>query len=171
MRNILNKKALVTLFLMFTLFTASNSVFSQSMCNTPPSSAYSAFNQQIHSMAEAGPFYIRIYVHVIRKQDSTGGQTEDRVHQALAFLDNDYNQHNIFFIWDCLTDYINNDNYYYPEGVGDSLIFNVNRHNNGIDIYLFPDALPVHLTGGGLAEGIGATAFFVAGKAFRLLGG
>lgn len=115
-------------------------------------------------MAEAGPFYIRIYVHVIRKQDSTGGQTEDRVHQALAFLDNDYNQHNIFFIWDCLTDYINNDNYYYPEGVGDSLIFNVNRHNNGIDIYLFPDALPVHLTGGGLAEGIGATAFFVAGN-------
>lgn len=162
MRKILITKALVTLFLMLILFTVSNSVFSQSMCNTPPSSSYSTYNQQIHNMAETGPFYIRIYVHVIRKQDGTGGQTEDRVHQALAFLDNDYNQHNIFFIWNCLIDYINSDTYYTP--VGNSQVFNINRHSDGIDIYLFPDAPPDHLTGGGLAEGIGATAFFVAGN-------
>lgn len=136
--------------------------YAQTFCNTPPTSAYSNFDDSIRSMNESDPFYLRIYVHVIRKSNGTGGQTVPDVYEALSYLDRDYNPHNIFFIWDCNIDYIDNDTYYNLPGT--PAIFNVNNHSDGIDIYLFRDQPPPGATGNGMAAGIGATAFYVFGN-------
>lgn len=150
----------ILLLFMFIMFVQQS--YSQTFCNTPPSSAYSNYDFSMRTMNEPGPFYLRIYVHVIRQTNGTGGQTVPNVYEALSYLDRDYNPHNIFFIWDCNIDYIDNDTYYNTTGT--SAIFNVNKHTDGIDIYLFRDQPPPNATGNGLAANIGATAFYVFGN-------
>lgn len=155
-----NYSVFLTLFILNGLMISQ--LYSQTFCLTPPTSNYSGFNQSILNMDEEGPFYLRIYVHVIRQSDGTGGQSVSDVYEALSYLDQDYNSHNIFFVWDCVIDYIDNDGYYNSQGT--SAIFNVNSHTDGIDIYLFRDNPPPGATGNGLAQGIGATAFYVFGN-------
>lgn len=89
----------ILLLFMFIMFVQQS--YSQTFCNTPPSSAYSNYDFSMRTMNEPGPFYLRIYVHVIRQTNGTGGQTVPNVYEALSYLDRDYNPHNIFFIWDC----------------------------------------------------------------------
>ncbi|MCK9448033.1 MAG: hypothetical protein M0Q41_03545 [Bacteroidales bacterium] len=155
-----NFSVFLTLFIINGLFISQ--LYPQTFCLTPPTSDFSAFNQSILNMDEEGPFYLRIYVHFIRKSDGTGGQSVSDVYEALSYLDQDFNPHNIFFVWDCVIDYIDDDIYYNSEGT--SAIFNVNSHTDGIDIYLFRDNPPPDPTGNGLAQGIGATAFYVFGN-------
>lgn len=102
---------------------------------------------------------LRVYFHVIRKPDGTGGQIYSNVDQAFQILNNDFNSHHIYFVWNDSIDYINDIHYNSPS---DS-IFNINSHTNGIDIYLYPD----EITGEGRssANGIGVNSeYYVAGK-------
>lgn len=138
----------------------------QTFCNTVPGpgaigdlSGYGNFSNT------SGPYFLRIYVHVIRRTDGTGGQTPEQVREALAYLDQDFNSHNIFFVWDCGIDYIDNDTYYNSSGT--SAIFNVNSNPNGIDIYFFRDQPAPGATGNGLAQNIGAKAFYVMGNFYN----
>ncbi len=135
----------------------------QTFCNTVPGpdavgdlSGYGNFGNT------SGPYFLRIYVHVIRRSDGTGGQTPEQVREALASLDQDFNPHNIFFVWDCEIDYIDNDTYYNSNGT--SAVFAVNSHPDGIDIYLFRDQEPGQSGGHGLAAGYGAKSFYVFGN-------
>jgi len=90
--------------------------------------------------------------------NGTGGQSPAAVDQAFQLLQQDFQPHNISFLWDQTTDYIDNDSYYNNAG---SYIFSVNNNTDGIDIYLFHDGG----SEGGLANGVGTSSeFFVSGS-------
>ena len=106
---------------------------------------------------------IRIFIHVIRKSNKTGGQSVDAVKQALKILQNDYAPFNISFVWDCAIDYIDDDSYYF-NAENHSQIFNVNKFPNGINIYLFDDEPSGQGTGYGLANNLPGDAFLIFGN-------
>ena len=82
-------------------------------------------------------FYVKLYFHVIRLSNGTGGQTASSVNQAYNILKNDYINYAIHLNWDGNIDYINNSTYYNSPN---SNIFNVNRHTDGVVIYLFSNS-------------------------------
>jgi len=94
-------------------------------------------------------FCVKIYVHVVRRTDSTGGQSPTDVNEILAKLDSAFNPYQIYFDWDNTIDYINDTSKYIaPNGT----IWFENPHDDGVDIYLFDDneaLLPLLSTGGG----------------------
>ncbi len=102
--------------------------------------------------------FVKIYVHVIRKNDGTGGQTISSTNQAINILRSDYCPVSIYFDWDGTIDYIDNTSFFNSPS---PTIFNINNHNDGIDIYLFDDNAPA----GGLANGVGMSSeFYVSGS-------
>jgi hypothetical protein len=110
-------------------------------------------------------YYIKIYMHVIRTDQGTGGQPVSRVNTAFSILEDDFDEFDIYFVWDGCIDYIDNTTYASsPEG--DPSVFSVNAHNDGVDVYLFPDDNPNNppVKGAGQANGIVSTAFYVSGN-------
>ncbi len=143
------------------------SLQSQTLCNTVPGpGAIGDLSNYPNLGNTSGPYYLRIYVHVIRRSNGTGGQTPEQVKAAIALMDKDFEGHQIFFVWDCGIDYIDSDTYYNTEGTAQ--IFNVNAHNDGIDIYLFRDQNPGEEGGNGLAAGYGAKSFYVFGNYWKI---
>ncbi len=150
------------IYILLALFFASylfNGIKAQSFCYTEPISDNMKFNIDLGSKNNIeDEYHLRIYVHVIRHTDGTGGQTVGDVNDALSFLNSDFNIHGIFFEWDCEIDYIDND---YTFANPNSSIFSVNNHYDGIDIYMFDDNAP----GFGLANGVGSySEFLVSGS-------
>jgi|GEM_PF-3022452 len=160
--NLLAKK-LTHIICSLAFFGLFNSLYAQAQdfCSTPETSDNFIYESVLQSANNNGPFYLKIYVHVIRDDDGNGGQNVQNVEDALVYLDEDFNPHNIFFVWDCQIDYID-DNYWYAGPANNSRgIFSVNNHNDGIDIYLFPDN--ANKTGG-RANGVGESSeFWVSG--------
>lgn len=105
-----------------------------------------------------------MYFHVIRSSTGTGGVSSSNVTSAYNRLNSDFNSHGIYFFWDGVIDYINNDTYYSnnrPDTC--TSIFSINNHNNGIDIYLYPPKITY--TTLGKVRGVGMSSeYFVAGK-------
>ena len=147
----------ITLLLFFVLIVFQE-VKSQTFCFTPTNSVNSEFDPaSLRSVNVAESYCLRIYVHVIRRSDGTGGQTESEVNEALNFLDIDFNPHNIYFHWDGVIDYIDDNSYYSSPSTA---IYSVNNHSDGIDIYLFDDSSAA----GGRANGVGESSeFWVSG--------
>lgn len=107
-------------------------------------------------------YKLRVYIHVIRKSDGTGGHSYQDVQNTLNILNSDFNPHGIYFAWNGTTDYIDNTyRYYHPSDT----IFSVNSHVDGIDIYLFPDE--VEKGNGGLAHGVGMSSELYLGGMYR----
>lgn len=101
---------------------------------------------------------VKLYFHVIRQSNGTGGQSISNVNQAFQILKSDFRPHDILFDWDGTIDYINNSTLYNSPS---SSVFNINRHTDGVDIYLFPDTSPA----GGLANGVGTSSeLYVSGS-------
>ncbi len=92
-------------------------------------------------------YAFRIYVHVVRRANGTGGQSVEAVKEAISFLNNDFRPYNIYFTWDKSIDYIDSDILYNPSGNDDDIgkphyvteVFKKNKNEDGIDIYLFDD--------------------------------
>ncbi len=61
-------------------------------------------------------YAFRIYVHIVRRSDGTGGQSVEAVKEAISFLNNDFRPYNIYFTWDKSIDYIDSDILYNPSG-------------------------------------------------------
>ena len=150
--------------LLSTFFSVTAQAQSQSFCTTPALAMYPELEDELKNADAEGPFYLRIYVHVIRRDDGTGGQNEEGVLKALSYLDQDYNPHGIYFVWDCQIDYIDNTLMFnYPDMGG---VFTINRQPDGINIYLFDDG-PAPISGypgSGHAEGVGSNAFLIFGS-------
>jgi hypothetical protein len=156
-------KLLFSLALLWMLAACSDTIKAQTYCQTLPGpNAVGDLSQFGNFGNTSGPYFLRIYVHVVRRTDGTGGQTPQQVAEALGFLDADFNPQNIFFVWDCNIDYINNDGFYNSNGTPG--IFNVNSNPDGIDIYFFRDQPAPNADGNGRAQDIGATAFYVMGN-------
>lgn len=99
---------------------------------------------------------MRIYIHVIRRTDGTGGQSPSDVNTALSFLEMDFNPHGIYFVWDGCVDYIDDDAKF---SIMHPSISYINAHTDGIDIYLYDDAA----TGQGGTSGVGLSPYFRLG--------
>ncbi len=153
---------LISYFLFF-----SHNIYAQNYCSTPDDFSPSAsFDASFSNMNEQGPFFLKLYVHVIRNANGIGGQTPQAVENAVAILQQDFNPHNIYFVWDCDIDYIDDNIWFqgpYRNGTTTG-IYSVNNHYDGLDMYLFPD---VANSNGGRANGVGdSSEFWVAGTLF-----
>ena len=149
------------LVLSLVTITLLTNIYSQDLCYTEDYSSnyYSSFNTSINSLTSTGPYNLKIYFHVIRDNDGNGGHNEDMVYRSLCRLNEDFNPHNIYFVWDETINYIDNDLYFTTSTSG---IYNEGNHTDGIDVYLFPDS---HNTGGGRANGVGESSeFWVSGS-------
>lgn len=135
----------------------------QPYCLTPTKSNKTKFRQSFQNRIAQNSYYLKIYVHIIRRSDGTGGYNAIDLDEILGYLDEAYNPHNIFFEWDDNIDFIDDDLWAAGPGVffGDEAIYQVNNHNDGIDIYLFPETAG---GGSGRANGVGESSeFWVAG--------
>ncbi len=94
------------------------------------------------SNSNPGPFTVRVFAHIIRRADGTGGMTNAELNAALTLLSQDLQPHNI-----CIslagTDQILNNNFY-----NNSLFSNANSiaatnaQPNAIDLYFCPNTSP-----------------------------
>jgi hypothetical protein len=144
--------------------------YAQSFCAT--TDATPNLLQQIPSARLAAPsnnYVLRIFVHVIRRSNGTGGQSQADVTQGLNTVVADFASHGI-----CVSllgsDEIWNDTYYNMSsfsrdlnGDGKFDNFSPNSHSNAIDLYLLgPDGNMQS----GVAANIGATALALGGFLF-----
>ncbi len=130
----------------------------QTFCLTPPYSSNMNYHSLLKTKQVDRSFCIKIYIHVIRQSDGSGGPSVGDINTAVSYLDSDFNPHEIFFNWDNVVDYINNDIYY---STPTTAIFDVNNHEDGIDIYLFDD----ESSAGGRANGVGESSeFWISGS-------
>lgn len=140
-----------------------NQVFTQSpdpdhpVCFTTgsPSNA----NIPLTHTVNLDPITIRIYVHVVRDQFGNGGQTAQQVKEGLRHLDIAFNPLNIFFEWDCDIDYIDNQTLFESLGLNYS-VYGTNAHDDGIDLYLFPEHPFPLAAGSGHANVLNIDDFF-----------
>ncbi|TXD80997.1 hypothetical protein ESY86_19560 [Subsaximicrobium wynnwilliamsii] len=146
-----NKLILLTL----ALFIFSNvKSFGQELCQTPSQTNNEILNKSalLRTSSNDNSYCLKIYFHVIRRSDGTGGQTVAAVNQAFQILNDDFYPHNISFAWDNSIDYIDDTSLYNSPG---ATIYSVNNHQDGIDIYLFSNDLS---PGAGGANGIGGSS-------------
>jgi hypothetical protein len=139
----------------------------ETICHTPSITDWDNMQELINlNIANSSGFIdqsdmhalVKIYVHVIRRTDGTGGQTTYSTNQAINILRADYCPVSIYFDWDDTIDFIDNTSFFNSPSPS---IFNVNNHSDGIDIYLFDDNAP----SGGLANGVGISSeYYVSGS-------
>lgn len=95
------------------------------------------------------PIWIRVYFHVIQKDDGTGGVTESQVMESFSILNEHMNPFDIYFVWDCQIDPILNTSYWNNLANYACQVSSINPHSDGIDIYIGPDGnAPIGLAGG-----------------------
>lgn len=152
-------KHIISLFLFMSILTNSN-LFAQSFCTTPSNipDVLQTIPQNQFQQASFGHDVVRIFVHIMRRTDGTGGQTYEEVDIALNFLYSDFDEHNICFDlvgWDEIKD----DALY--NGVTFSSLA-AYMDASRIDLFLFAnDKLNL-----GQANGIPGNALRIGGSAF-----
>lgn len=57
----------------------------------------------------SGPLYLRIYVYKLGDANGLHMPTDEQIHKSIAILRSAYNEHNIFFVWDCGIEEIKSD--------------------------------------------------------------
>lgn len=131
----------------------------QTFCFTPQNSSnIDVFSSFLKSAKVQQEYTLRIYIHVVRRSNGTGGQSVSEVNQAVDILNSDFNQHGIYFQRVGNIEYIDNDSYYSSPN---TTIYSVNNHSDGIDIYLFDDASAA----GGRANGVGESSeYWISGS-------
>jgi len=120
------------------IFLAISSTIAQneSSCSTigGGSDAVGALPASVTETTNPGPYYFRVYVHVTRREDGTGGISDQDVDAVFDRLNNDFNPHNIFFLRHCdIIDIILSDENYVNFDVYCSLWNNPEyQHDNGL---------------------------------------
>jgi hypothetical protein len=162
------------------LFLLNSSVFAQDFCST--SSNIPDFLQNIpksqYILPASDSYVVRVFFHIIRRSDGTGGQTQSEVNTAFNILKADYQPYGICFELMGIDEI--NDNDYYNVNInfvcnnstgntdcdndGKFDNFHPNSHSNAIDIYLFAN----EKLNSGLAAGIPARALVIGGSAYGI---
>jgi len=146
-----------------------------SFCATSPNIANFLGTTRALLNTPSDSYAIGIFLHIMRRSNGTGGQTQQEVTTAFNTLASDYQPYNIHFVL-LGTDEIMSDNLYNQtnfcadtncntdlNGDGKFDVFSPNSHVNAIDIYLFAnDRLNF-----GLAANIPSTALVIGGNAFN----
>ncbi len=113
-------------------------------------------------------YSIRIFIHIVRRDDGSGGQTQEEVNTALSILVSDYEQHNICFSLFDINE-IKNSNLYnlqppfngFFDSDSDGKFDNLESYcnSNVIDIFLFANDKLNY----GKASGIPGTSLVLGG--------
>ncbi len=136
-----------------------------SICHTPMPSGADPLTTQNLSNLSGGTHVIRIFLHIVRRDDGTGGLTTQEIATALDILKQDFEPHGICFSLAGI-DEIHSSYYYNSFNTSKfySLI-QINNHPNAIDVYLLGRDTPWGGgSGGGMASGIPGDALCVVGN-------
>lgn len=116
-----------------------------------------------NTLNTSDPFFIKVYVHVIRKPDGSGGQSHEAIDNAFQRLNNDFTPHNIFFVRDCevIDIPVSNDDYF-DFGISCDLWTNPDfQHDDGIDMFFGSEEITNNA--GGVAQEIPGKALWMGG--------
>ena len=142
--------------------------FAQDLCGTPAITNIENVRKLSSPQKRSANsnYLLRLYFHVVRKSNGTGGVSTSIVNSAYNRLNSDFNSHGIFFVWDEVIDTINNNTYYLnnrPDTC--TSIFYKKNHANGIDIYLFRESSTSAILWAGKANGVGMNSeILIAGN-------
>ena len=108
------------------------------------------------------PIFVRLYIWVLQDDNGNGGVTEAMVNGSVDVLNGFFNPEGIYFVRECVTEYINNESYWVQ---GNEVICNIvddfPPHSDGLNIYITCDACTAGGTSGGILSNnlvIGGTA-------------
>ncbi len=137
---------------------SSTPIQAQQVCGTPSNFPNALQGIQVNS--NPGPFTIRVFAHLIRRADGSGGMTATELNAAMTKLNQDLQPHNI-----CIslsgTDQILDNNFYNNNLFSNaSAMATVNAKANAIDIYFCPNSSP---SPGGTALAIPNGALVIGG--------
>ena len=158
-------KPILILFLLLLPFYVS----AQNFCTTPsdiPDYLQSISKNQYVSTSTNDVYIVRVYFHIIRKSDGSGGQTLSEVNNAFNILQSAYQPHKIFFDLLGISEIHDNSIYYGmsfasdTNGDGKFDNFSPNSHSDAIDVYLFAN----NQLDFGLAAGIPSSALVLGGN-------
>jgi Secretion system C-terminal sorting domain/Pregnancy-associated plasma protein-A len=110
--------------------------------------------------------YVKIYIHIVRRDDGSGGLSSDQIKIVLENLDNDFAPLNIKFLTDCTFDYIDNTQHYNDVN-GNATILEEGNHDDGIDLYLYPHIDPPVSAGNGAVKTTPDRELFIAGNFWK----
>lgn len=121
------------------LWSIPTQVYAQT-CGTP--SNFPNAIQGITTNSNPGPYTLRVFAHIIRRADGSGGMTAAELNTALTILSQDLQPHNI-----CIslsgTDQILNNNFYNNNLFANaSSIAATNAKADAIDLYFCPNTSP-----------------------------
>jgi hypothetical protein len=133
-------------------------------CGTEPGPYAVGETPENPNVTPAFNYYLRLYVYILRPSNGNGGMTLQEVEQSLAILDEDFNEHNIFFVRSCPIVIKDDDLYAGGSGNFCRLFYENNhpyRNSDGINLYFGSIT-----TGNGfnIASGIISNCAIVNGK-------
>ena len=99
----------------------------------------------------------RVYPHIVRNDDGTGGITNAQLNQSKVFLNSTFNQHGIYFEYECTNYIYDTDLSLDPAAICNG--FEPYYHLDGIDMFIASDEAEK----GGFADSIPGTAITVGG--------
>ena len=143
-------------------------LLAQDLCGTPAITNLDNLRKLESSQKRStnSNYILMVYFHRISRSSGTGGINVFDVYGAYDRLNNDFNEHGIYFTWDGEIDYINDDIYFYCNPDTCETIFYKNNHTDGVDIYLFPAFPDNHsYTYIGRGHGVGMhSEFYIIGN-------
>ena len=129
-----------------------NNLLSQECINVPTKS-YPYYNIQ-NLVSNNSSKYIKVYWHIIRNSANTVGYNLSDIQECQAILNQAFNSHNIYFVYDCNIHVINNDNYLNQLNMPYCQISQEQPHVDGLDIYLLPPIVNLYPGLAGIAGNI-----------------
>ena len=145
------------------LFLFGSIIHAQVFCGTPAITNVDNAKKltTTQKRSASSEYNLTVYFHVIRDSTGLGGVSISNVNSAYDKLNEDFNNHGIYFIWDGNIDYINKNVYYHNNPDTCMSIFLENNHINGIDIYLFPSNPNYTYFSYGHSYGVGMNSEFL----------
>ncbi len=141
---------------MIVLFGSTTDALAQqdSFCLTQPVPYYLPSSFNMGDDCFEGPYTLRVYLHIVRNSDGSGGISVSDALDCLEVLNEDFEDHNISFFTDCDPDEIRNDDY--TTGYSDSDLSDIFQEvlkHDGINIFFFPSNLNAGKFGYGTLPG------------------
>lgn len=127
--------------ILFTLLAfLSQFSFGQSQCGTPTNfpNTIPTYNTEQGGLYDESPICVRVFFHIVRRSNGTGGYSPADIPQLLARLNTAYNPHNILIV-NAGQDFINNDVYAIEFNDGEfNALVSTQSVSNAVNFYLLP---------------------------------
>jgi len=127
----------ILLYLISFLLYPTNSK-SQSFCKTAADANSPGILPQGSGLSP-GPFTLKVYLHIIRRSDGSGGISISELEESKSYLDYAFAQHNIFFAYACDFAYIDNTIIYNYPWIHLCDLQSISSHPDGLDVFIGGD--------------------------------